>query len=190
MNLEGKLMELGLSDKESAVYLAMLNLGPSTAQDISIGANVNRATTYVMIETLVAKGIASQLNKDKKTLFIAEDPFQIIKVLEREKGDLEEKMGEARKVVPMLQELYNLNRSKATVRLIEGRESIRIVQNDVARAKNKAFDNIINLPLAVEKFPVGEFDHRRVYYKEDFKVRTIFTYDKSKPVPSMPFAKN
>lgn len=187
MNLESKLLSLGLSDKEVSVYLAMLYLGPSTAQDIAIRSNVNRATTYVMIDSLVDRGMASQIAKDKKTVFQAEDPIQILRVLEEKRRDVEEKMGEARMFIPQLQELYNLNRSKINVRLIEGRESLRIVQNDIARSKSKSFDSIVNLTSAVKKFPVSEDDHRRIYYQEKFKLRTIFTYDPKLPVPQMNF---
>jgi sugar-specific transcriptional regulator TrmB len=190
MSLESKLLSVGLTDKEVAVYLAMLYLGPSTAQDISLRAKVNRATTYVMIDSLVDKGLASQLTKDKKTIFAAEDPFELLKVLENKKTDIEEKMGAARLVIPELQELFNLNRQKVAVRLFEGRESIKIIQNDLARSKTKSFDNITNVSLALEKFPLKEGDHRKVYYEKEFKVRTIFTYDAKKSVPHIPFLKN
>ena len=108
--LETKLLSIGLSEKEVSVYLSMLNLGAATAQDIAIRADVNRATTYVMIDSLRDKGIVSEITKDKKTFYQAEDPIQILKVLEDRKTDLDEKMGQARLVIPHLQELYNLNR--------------------------------------------------------------------------------
>lgn len=190
MSVESKLLSLGLSEKEVAVYMAMLYLGPSTAQEISTRARVNRATTYVMIDSLVDKGLSSQITKEKKTYFQAEDPLELLKVLEAKKADVEEKMGEARLIIPELQELYNLNRTKANVRLLEGRESIKIIQNDLARSKAKEFDNITNLTIATEKYPVTENDHRRVYYKKNFKVRTIFSYDATQPVPKLEFLKN
>jgi len=187
MNLEGKLSSLGLTEKEVAVYMAMLYLGPATAQDIAIRANINRATTYVMIDSLLDRSMVSQITKDKKTLFQAEDPIQLLKVLEKNREDVEEQMGQARLIIPELQELYNLNRSKLSVRILEGRESVKIIQNDLARSKSKTFDNITNLTLANEKFPISENDHRQPYYKQDFRVRTIFTYDPAKPVPQLPF---
>ena len=41
-----------LSEKEAAVYLAALQLGWVPVQDIAKLSKVNRATTYVMIESL------------------------------------------------------------------------------------------------------------------------------------------
>ncbi len=190
MSLETKLLALGLSEKEVAVYLAMLFLGPSTAQDISTRAKVNRATTYVMLDSLVDAGLASQITKDKKTLFQSEDPIQLLRVLEKKKNDVDERMGQARGVIPELQELFNLNRTKVNVRLLEGRESVKIIQNEIARSKNREFDNIFNWNLASDKYPVSEKDHRRIYYKKEFKVRTIMTYDAKKPVQHLEFLKN
>ncbi|OHE33815.1 MAG: hypothetical protein A3J94_16070 [Syntrophus sp. RIFOXYC2_FULL_54_9] len=61
--LKKQLEHLGLSDKESKVYLAALELGPTPVQDISHKAHVNRATTYVMIESLSARGLMSTFQK-------------------------------------------------------------------------------------------------------------------------------
>ena len=55
-----ELGHLGLSEKEAAVYLASLELGPAPVQDISHKAKVNRATTYVMIESLMGRGLISR----------------------------------------------------------------------------------------------------------------------------------
>jgi sugar-specific transcriptional regulator TrmB len=190
MSLETKLLSLGLTEKEVAVYMAMLYLGPSTAQEISIRASVNRATTYVMIDSLVDKGLASQIAKDKKTIFQAEDPIEILKVLEAERADVEDKMGQARMVIPELQELFNLNRSKVNVRLFEGKESIRIIQNDLLRSKTKEYDTITNWSQATDEWPIKEGDHRQEIFKKDFKTRALFTYNPSKPIPQFPFMKH
>lgn len=42
--LENKLKELGLADKEARVYLASLELGSDTVQNIAKKSGVNRAT--------------------------------------------------------------------------------------------------------------------------------------------------
>ena len=53
---EKELQDLGLSEKEAKVYLTALEMGAETAQNIAKKANVNRATTYVQIDSLKAKG--------------------------------------------------------------------------------------------------------------------------------------
>jgi len=79
-----ELEKLGLSDKEAAVYLASLELGPSPVQVISRKAEVNRATTYVMIEVLLQKGLMSTFDKGKKTMYTAEKPERLHRIVHHE----------------------------------------------------------------------------------------------------------
>ena len=181
-----KIQELGLSDKEAKVYLALLELGEATAQQLAIKSGINRATTYVMLDTLQSKGFISTVDKDKKTFFIAEDPFSVVKNLEDEQKYLEERMGKAKKLVPELQMVYNLSRSKSKVRLFEGKESLRIIQNEALKSKSREFYEIFNLNLALEHFPVSENDHRQDFRKKGFKEKIIMIYDPKKPVPDLP----
>lgn len=67
--LEQQLKQLGFADKEAKVYLASLKLGSNTIQEIARSAGVNRATTYVIIEKLIKKGLMSSIKKGKKTFF-------------------------------------------------------------------------------------------------------------------------
>ena len=72
--LIAELTHLGLGEKEALVYLAALELGPAPVQDISHKAKVNRATTYVMIESLSTRGLISTFVKGKKRYYSAESP--------------------------------------------------------------------------------------------------------------------
>ena len=68
---------LGLNEKEAKVYLAALELGKSSVQNIAKKADVNRATTYVVIEALIKRGLMSSANENKKQYFIAEAPEKL-----------------------------------------------------------------------------------------------------------------
>jgi len=86
--LEKDLQQIGLSEKEAKVYLASLELGPSTAQTIAAKATVNRPTTYVMIESLIKRGLMSSFQKGKKRFFVAGKPTQLLYLLDaKKKGD-------------------------------------------------------------------------------------------------------
>lgn len=186
-----KIQELGLSDKEAKVYLAMLELGEATAQQLAIKSGINRATTYVMLDTLQAKGFVSTVDKDKKTFFIVEDPFSVVKNLEEEQQDLESRMGKAKKLVPELQMIFNLSRHKSKVRLFEGKDSLRIIQNEAAKSKTREFYEIVNINLAMKIWPMSDKDHRQPFYKKNFKEKMIIVYDAKEPVPQLPgFGKN
>ena len=78
-----ELEHLGLTEKESRVYLAALEMGPSPVQDISHKAHVNRATTYVMIESLSARGLMSTFQRQEAFL-CRQSPERLMTIVERE----------------------------------------------------------------------------------------------------------
>ena len=114
--LLSELKHLGLSEKEGLVYLSALSLGPSPVQDISEKANVNRATTYVMIEMLAARGLMNTFEKDKHRYFIAESPDRLSSILRIQQKELEEKQNEFEKTLPALMELFHAESSKSSSR--------------------------------------------------------------------------
>jgi predicted transcriptional regulator len=123
--LNKELVHLGLSEKESRVYLAVLELGPSPVQDISHKARVNRATTYVMIEALSARGLMSTFQKGKKRFYAAESPDRLVTLVDRERKALDGKHDELMKAMPLLEALYNAEGAKPQVRYLEGAEGIK-----------------------------------------------------------------
>ena len=62
---EERLAVFGLSAKEAKVYLALLELGPSTMTEVARVANINRTTGYPVLETLAAKGLVYFINEAK-----------------------------------------------------------------------------------------------------------------------------
>ncbi len=119
-----ELKHLGLSDKEAAVYLASLELGPAAVQDISHKSKVNRATTYVMIESLTARGLMSTFVKGKKRFFVPETPERLMSIIRVQQKELEEKQNELAKTLPLLLAMYNAEGAKPQIRYLEGREGL------------------------------------------------------------------
>lgn len=101
--LKGELQKLGLSEKEARVYLAGLALGATPVQRIAERADVNRATTYVIIESLKKRGLFSSGKNGKKSLFSANHPHSLIAFIEREIALLHEKKEMLAGLVPQLQ---------------------------------------------------------------------------------------
>jgi sugar-specific transcriptional regulator TrmB len=63
-NYQDKLLQLGLSEKEAAVYLALLSLGKGTVTSITRKAGINRTTGYDILNALATKGIVSISGKE------------------------------------------------------------------------------------------------------------------------------
>ncbi|MEI6627131.1 MAG: helix-turn-helix domain-containing protein [bacterium] len=119
MNTIVALQSMGLSEKEAKVYLALLELGQSSIQEIGNKAGVNRTTTYVIIETLLKKGLCSLLNKDKKVFYLAADPETLLNFFENDLRRIEEKKQQLIKVLPSLKQINNADPNRPAVRYFE-----------------------------------------------------------------------
>ena len=135
--LKEQLEKIGLAEKEAKVFLASLELGSSAAQKIAKKAEINRATTYVIIEKLMKKGLMSSVEKGKKTYFQTEDPKRLLKLLEEQEEGLKKKEEEFKKYLPELETLFNIAEEKPKVRFFEGKEGLIAIREDYFKAKDK-----------------------------------------------------
>ena len=174
-NLESELKKLGLSDKESKVYLASLTLGQATAADIAKHSGVNRATTYVIIEELKSKGLMSSFDKDKKTFFAPEPPEQLEKLFEIEQRKLQDNFKELSKIIPDLQNLFESKGERPKVRFYEGKEGLDTIKDEILKVSDKeifAFFPVDDLDTVFNEAEVRKYFERRV--KKGIKVWGIY----------------
>jgi len=68
------LENLGLSEKEAKVYLALLELGQASAYRVAQKSGVKKPTTYVLLDELRNKELVVKMPGDKTQMFIAKSP--------------------------------------------------------------------------------------------------------------------
>lgn len=112
------LKNLGLSEKEAKIYLALLQLGPSTPYQIAKKAELKRPTAYVIAEELVEKGLIVHVPGEDKKRYIARTPDAFIE----EQG---EKLRAARAILPELRSFQKGTAEKPSIMYYEGAEGVR-----------------------------------------------------------------
>ena len=92
------LKELGFTEREIKVYLALIELGSSTVGPISKKTKLQASKVYETIEKLKDKGLVSFIVVSKTKHFRASDPKEILNMIEEKKrkfktivGELQEK---------------------------------------------------------------------------------------------------
>lgn len=120
------LTSFGLNEKESAVYLALLELGEASISAIVTKSRVKRTTVYAALQSLHERGLASRFIKHKRTLYLAQDPRTLRKILGEQERKLET-------IMPELLSLTNAIAHKPTVRFFEGTKGIEQVYEDTLR---------------------------------------------------------
>ncbi len=139
------LKDIGLSDNEAKVYLAMLELGPAPVAEIAAKAGVNRPTAYLQIESLKKMGLANIQHKNKKTLYAAESPEQLGTLLEKQRFAIETKEKEIKKIFPELEKLFQSYGARPNVRLFEDKDVIERIRQEVLKSKEKTLRAIFSL---------------------------------------------
>jgi hypothetical protein len=155
-SLAKKLEAVGLTDKQARVYVAALFLGSSAVQRISEQAEVNRATTYVILSELAEMGLVSETNEGKKTLFVAEPPEAIERYLTGFEQEITARKAELKK---SLIDLKEISRSEATeapvVRFFKGPEAALAVEQYLRRkaAKNELVYAVSDIDEVMKVLP-------------------------------------
>lgn len=176
--LEIDLQKLGLNEKEVKVYLAALELGYSSAQNIAKKSGINRATTYFIIEGLTKKGLMTEMEKDKKTFFAAEDPNSLGVIIDKKTKEAEEIKNVFKEILPQLESIYNLAAEKPKIRYYEGIEGLRAMRSEFLQVATREVLGFTALDQLFKYFPSHEEDHSKKRIDKGIKSRVIYTYSK------------
>jgi sugar-specific transcriptional regulator TrmB len=166
MNLEQNLQKIGLSDKESILYLAGLQTGPATMQELVNSAQLKRATVYELVESLKEKGLIKTVLKGRRKIYIAEDPQNISPLIKQKENILHNIMGQ-------LLSIQSHAGKKPSVRIYQGVEGIKEIYEDIL-SRRCDYIEVLSTKLPDEKirdYWGGEYVEKRI--KKGNHVRII-----------------
>ena len=123
------LNKLGFSDKSAKLYLALLQLGPSSVRKLAEFCELNRGTTYDTLKWLQEKGIVTFYQKQTKQYFVAENPEKLLNLAKNQEKELKEAQERVNKALPELQALYNRGGERPVARYYEKDEIGKILQD-------------------------------------------------------------
>lgn len=171
MTIETTLDKLGFSDKEIAIYTSCLQLGPASMTEISNKAAIKRPTAYLIVESLIKRGLVSIVRKQHKTLYAVERPKKILTILRQQERALEH-------TLPELEALYNSPKHKPKIRIYEGIEGVRTVYDEIyaslSRKEEVLFITNVDDLVKYAPFTVEYFVSKLAKVKK-FKIRELNT---------------
>ncbi len=122
--------KLGFSDKESRIYLACLELGAGSVQEIAAKAKVKRTTVYNFIDRLVQMGLVSQTQSSKKIIYVAERPEILEEIQKRNQDALKE-------FLPQLKKIFEAEKFSTSFKYYRGREGMKRIWLDALETRKK-----------------------------------------------------
>jgi sugar-specific transcriptional regulator TrmB len=171
--LKEALISLGLPSKESSVYIALLELGRSTVSQVARSAGINRATGYVILDSLVNKGLVSISGKEPKQEYVAESPDNLPALFRRLQEDARAKEIRAQELSLELKSIQKLG-DRPQVRFYEGAEGIKAVFEDTLTAtsgKIVAFTSIEDQHVSIPNYFPEYYQRRK---RKGLFMRSIF----------------
>jgi len=125
-NIIKNLVRYGLTENEARIYCSVLALEESTVDRIARYADLNRTSSYPILERLKEMGLISQNKKRKKTVFKAVRPEKLYDLLEEKKERISE-------ILPDLKSLFEISRGRPDVSFFEGQEGFKTVLSNILR---------------------------------------------------------
>lgn len=132
MQKEQVLKEFGLTDKEVAVYLALLPLGSVNLQALAKKVDLPRTTIYNTLTYLSTKGLVSKIIKGHVTYFAAVDPQKLLDTLNQKKELF-------LSVLPELEHLQSVLRESSSVEIYEGFKGISTILADIFKVRQQTY---------------------------------------------------
>jgi sugar-specific transcriptional regulator TrmB len=180
MQIEVILKNFGLSEKEIAVYLALIEVGPSSVREISAKSKVNRGTSYDILKSLIALGVVSYYNKESKQYFMAEEPEKLLLAIDQKKEDLDEVRESVRENLPLIKTLFEKQGGKPVVKFYEGSKGVRQIFEDVleevSKVANRSYYLYSSATAEYRKNVYGsmpDFSKRRITKKISVKIISL-----------------
>jgi HTH-type transcriptional regulator, sugar sensing transcriptional regulator len=170
-NLVDLLEEIGLSEKEAKIYLALLELREALPGVIARKAGVKRPTTYVVLEQLKKKGVISHAKKKEGLCYRPVDPKFLLK-------DQESRTRRLEKALPELMGLNRMYGITPQMSVFEGKEGIIQIMEDTLTSSTELLC-WCNGDLALKSF--GDYYPRYVARKAKLGLwlKGVFTYDQA-----------
>lgn len=122
--LEKYLQDIGLNEKESSIYIILLQIDSASVIEIAKKTNINRSTTYTVLDSLSKKGLVGEIQIGKKAKYQAEKPERLETYIEKQKILLEEQSKRLKDIIPMLKSVQRETGERPMVKYFEGREGI------------------------------------------------------------------
>lgn len=173
-NMLKTLQKLGLNEKEAKVYLANLELGPAKIPEIAEKSGIKRTTVYVVIESLMQKGLISFFQSKKTKRFVAEEPRKL-KLLLKEKEDA------LKQAMPQLDALTKTEKEKRPeVRFYRGQQGcISVLEQSLEKSNSEvlAIGSVDNIYRVVSR----EYDRHHYIptrLKKKIKFKALWFKDK------------
>ncbi|MBI4918805.1 TrmB family transcriptional regulator [archaeon] len=132
MNVELALKNLGLSEREARVYLALLDLGPTTTSKIIRKTGIASSKIYDVLEKLEHKGLVTHIIEKGKKTFHPTNPEKLFDLIKEKEASVNE-------ALPTLKLMFEKTAEEVNAEIYKGKEGLKTILEDVIKERKTLF---------------------------------------------------
>jgi len=129
--LQSTFSQLGFTDNEVSLYLALAELGKASANLLSKRVQIPRTTAYSVLDSLVKKGVVSMEQRGATNFYSANNPDAILRLVRIEKEEVLSREALAEELVEQIRPYFkSQNFSVPKLQFFEGRANVESMLYD------------------------------------------------------------
>ena len=161
------LKELGISETEIKVYLALLDIGSGLAGEITKKSGVNRTNVYDALERLIEKGLVTFVITANRKVFEPVNPEKFQEILKEKESNL-------KKILPDLKERFKTPKTKEIATIFKGKKGIKSAFDECLKEKRDIYVYGAQSKFA-DMFPAYQKNWNQRRTKQNTKIKMIST---------------
>lgn len=172
------LKNLGLTEGEIKVYLALIRLGETTSGPLVEESGVSVSKVYSILDRLSRKGLTSHIVKRKTKYFKAADPNRLVVYIQEKEAELKEQEKKIREMIPLLTIEGGTAITTETAQIYDGMRGLQTARERTLKIMKERDEmwiiGIARTPYEGSMTPYFQEYHRRRYTK---KIKCKYLYN-------------
>lgn len=137
------LTNFNLTDHEAEIYLAALELGKASVNDIAKKIGKSRTATYFHLEHLLNKGLLKETRKGKLARFVAQAPEELV-------AKAEESVNRLKETLPLLKSLQSSQGETPEFEIFETKDGFKKIYETITAMPANSIYRLFEGPKAVK----------------------------------------
>lgn len=159
--IQDVLRKIGLTDYETRIYIALLDLGKATSGEILKKSNLNTGKIYDILNSLKNKGFISEIIESGVKKFSAANPKQIFDFLEDKKEEIKTQEKELQEIIPDILNKINSFKEEQKVEVFYGYKGLQTAhKKEVDRYSSKEVLRVLGI-MGKDKYPESIYNFYR-----------------------------
>lgn len=127
------LQELGLTNSQATIYIALVRGGAQTAPELQQKTDENRTNVYMVLEKLIELGLVEKTVVSRKTVYRATNPTALEKLSKQKRRAILETETKVKTAMPQLLNFFFTFSEQPGVKFYQGAADISQIYEDILR---------------------------------------------------------